>query len=288
MNLTNRPLTGREYKLMLNTERFRDRKVGADLFWKALTFLVEQQGGAVLPDTEDKEKDVEQQRMTWYLDTPSFELRRANVILRVREELDAKKRYKITLKYRAPDRYAVAGADVSCSQGVKKDDLKFEEDVTPPFISKFSNSVSFKTDDPPDLEHSADLVALFPGLLSLDLPKARLHVVNGFKAYEVLHYLGKLKFENQGAAQGPTPPDFVIKVALSHWYLRPDENDYPLITEFSFSYNATTIGVQKDHLEQFPPIVIAGANRLFQGVQNQAGWLAQLGSTKTAYVFDVL
>jgi len=34
--------------------------------------------------------------------------------------------------------------------------------------------------------------------------------------------------------------------------------------------------------------VIAGANRLFRDVQNQAGWLAQFGSTKTAYVFDVL
>ncbi len=32
----------------------------------------------------------------------------------------------------------------------------------------------------------------------------------------------------------------------------------------------------------------AGANRLFRDVQNQAGWLAQFRSTKTAYVFEVL
>jgi hypothetical protein len=47
---------------------------------------------------------------------------------------------------------------------------------------------------------------------------------------------------------------------------------------------------QKDgeRLERFPPTVVAGANRLFRDVQNQAGWLAQFGSTKTAYVFEVL
>jgi hypothetical protein len=33
---------------------------------------------------------------------------------------------------------------------------------------------------------------------------------------------------------------------------------------------------------------VAGANRPFRDVQNQAGWLAQFGSTKTAYVFELL
>ena len=82
-------------------------------------------------------------------------------------------------------------------------------------------------------------------------------------------------------------PDFVVKAALNHWYLRPDEGDYPLVTEFSFGFDANS---QKDdeRLEMFPPTVVAGANRLFRDVQNQAGWLAQFGSTKTAYAFEVL
>ena len=33
---------------------------------------------------------------------------------------------------------------------------------------------------------------------------------------------------------------------------------------------------------------VAGANRLFRDVQNQAGWLAQFGSTKATYVFKPL
>ena len=287
MTPTNRPITSREYKLMLNTERFRDRKAAASLFWKLLTFLVENQGNTVIPDAADPDKDTEKRRTTWYLDTPGYELQRANVTLRVREEVDAKKSYTITLKYRAPDRYTAAGCDVTCTQEVKDDDVKFEEDVVPPFVSKFSNSVSFKSKELPGLETIADLVDLFPGLRQIGMTiTTPLAVVNGFRAHEVQHYLGKLKVDKLPTARGAGLPDFVVKVALNHWYLRADENDYPLVTEFSFSCDANA--VEADHLEQFPPTVIAGANRLFRDVQNQAGWLAPFGSTKTAYVFEVL
>lgn len=47
MTPTNRPITSREYKLMLNTERFYDQHAGAGLFWKLLAFLVEEQGSIV-------------------------------------------------------------------------------------------------------------------------------------------------------------------------------------------------------------------------------------------------
>ena len=284
---TNRPISSREYKLMLNTERFRKRKAGADLFWKLLTSLVENQGNAVIPDDADPDKDTLIRRTTWYLDTPGYELQRANVTLRVREEADAKKRYKVTLKYRTPDRYTAAGFDASCTQEVKKDDLKFEEDVVPPFASKFSNSVSFKTDDLPQLDTIADVVDLFPALGQTGIAtSAPLAVVNGFQAHEVQHFLGKLKLDKLPTTRSIELPDFVVKVALNHWYLRADEDDYPLVTELSFGCDATP--TDGDRLEQFPPTIIAGANRLFRDVQNQAGWLAQFGSTKTAYVFEVL
>ncbi len=289
MTPTNRPITSREYKLLLNTERFRDRKAGARLFWQVLGFLVENQGNAVIPDEDDPDKNQEKCRTTWYVDTPGYELQRANITLRVREELDAKKPFKVTLKYRAPDRYTPAGCDVSCKEEVKPEDVKFEEDIVPPFVSKFSYSVSFKSADLPGLDKMGDAVELFPGLAAYDIQKnAPLQVVNGFRAHEVMHYIGKMSLEKMPVvAKGLEPPDFVVKVALSHWYLRPDQNDYPLVTEFSFSYDAKPEG-HEDRLEKFPPTVVAGANRLFRDVQNQAGWLAQFGSTKTAYVFEVL
>jgi hypothetical protein len=115
-----------------------------------------------------------------------------------------------------------------------------------------------------------------------------LRTVNGFQAHEVVHFIGKLMLDKMPLARAAAAlPEFVVKVALSHWYLRPDENDYPLVTELSFGFDANS-QQDDDRLEKFPPTVVACANRLFRDVQNQAGWLAQFGSTKTAYVFEVL
>ena len=44
------------------------------------------QGNEVIPTPADADKDAELRRTTWYLDTPGFELQRANVTLRVRDE----------------------------------------------------------------------------------------------------------------------------------------------------------------------------------------------------------
>ena len=289
MTPTNRPITSREYKLLLNTERFRDRRAGAELFWQLLTFLAATQGNGVISADLDPEKDQEKRRTTWYLDTPGYELQRADITLRVREEADPNKPFKVTLKFRAPDRYTAAGCDLRCTEEVKDDDLKFEEDIVPPFVSKFSYSASFKTGKLPQLATMKDAAALFPGLADYDiLPATPLVVVNGFRAHEVMHYIGKLRLDKMPTARALKLPDFVVKAALSHWYLRPDENDYPLVTEFSFSYDANKQGKGDDQLEKFPPTVVAGANRLFRDVLNQAGWLAQFGSTKTAYAFAVL
>jgi hypothetical protein len=292
MTPTNRPITSREYKLLLNTERFRDRIDGAKLFWQMLEFLVRNQGNEVIPDAADPDKNTELRRTTWYLDTPGFELQRANITLRVRDEAGEKKPFKVTLKYRMPDRYTAAGNNPAPDPDkVKKPDIKFEEDITPPFASKFSYSASFKAEELPRIETLEDVSRLFPGLKGQDVPATTpIRVVNGFRAHEVLHYIGKLKLDKM-----PTPraarglPDFVVKVALSHWYLQENEDDYPLVTEFSFGFDANEgDDGDDDRLEKFPPTVVAGANRLFRDVQNQAGWLSPFGLTKTAYLFEVL
>jgi hypothetical protein len=292
MTPTNRPITSREYKLLLNTERFRDRIDGAKLFWQMLEFLVRNQGNEVIPDAADPDKNTELRRTTWYLDTPGFELQRANITLRVRDEAGEKKPFKVTLKYRMPDRYTAAGNNPAPDPDkVKKPDIKFEEDITPPFASKFSYSASFKAEELPRIETLEDVSRLFPGLKGQDVPATTpIRVVNGFRAHEVMHYIGKLKLDKM-----PTPraarglPDFVVKVALSHWYLQENEDDYPLVTEFSFGFDANEgDDGDDDRLEKFPPTVVAGANRLFRDVQNQAGWLSPFGLTKTAYLFEVL
>lgn len=288
---TNRPLTSREYKLLLNTERFRDRIGGTRLFWRILTFLVENQGNAIIPDTSDPDKDAEKRRTTWYLDTPGYELQRANITLRVRNEVEEKKPFKVTLKYRMPDRYTAAGCDpIPNPNKVKKYDIKFEEDVNSPFVSKFAYSASFRAEEMPPIATIQDVVELFPSIGQYGIPAVTpIVVVNGFCAHEVQHYIGKLKLDKMPVERAASLPDFVVKVALNHWYLQENEDDYPLLTEFSFDFDALESDNKEDSvLEKFPTTVVAGANRLFRDVQNQAGWLSPFGATKTAYLFEVL
>ena len=285
---TNRTVTSREYKLMLRADHFRDRRRGAAAFWNLVKFLIqEKQGNEVY-----REQDEVLRRLTWYLDTPGTELRKHGFVLRVREELDAEEadeRYKITLKYRAPDRYVGASQDLSCREKIKGKDDKFEEDILPPFSSKFSRSVSFKIGELPELETMGQVVALFPGLAALEIPEdTYVGMVNGFKAREVSHRIGQLRFVRMPVRRGGEP-DFLVKCCLTFWYLLGEEDEWPLAAEFSFDYDLPKEDREDPgHLEHFSPEVVAGTNLFFRSLQKQVGWLDRSGTTKTAYAFDAL
>ena len=103
---------------MLNTERFHDPTAGAGLFWKLLAFLTQNQGNEVIPDHDrSRQERTRKVRTTWYLDTPGYELQRTNITLHVRRGPEAKKRYKVTLKFHTPDRYTTAGSDMKLHSG---------------------------------------------------------------------------------------------------------------------------------------------------------------------------
>lgn len=289
----NRQVTSREYKLPLNTERFRARAAGTQAFWNLVVFLAGQQDLEVVPGDEDPDKEEnpqgeEKRRTVQYLDTAGFELQRQGAIVRLRYESKEKKPYKVMLKYRSPDRYLAASRDVSCTRDVDERDLKFEEDILPPFISKFSASVSFKSVDPvafvartdhikPDAV-AGQLVDLFPGLRNLGVSsEAPIRSANGFKAHEVVQYIGKLKVA-----------DTTLKLALSHWYLQESEEDFPLVTEFSFDYDLPEEKQSKDKLEQFAPDLVRDADQLYDSLQSYTAWLSPAGLTKTRLAFESL
>src|SRR5262245_18686098 len=94
---SNHPVTSREYKLMLNTDRFKDRAAGADRFFELIELLITKSGGTI---TEKQTK--EERRQTSYLDTPQFALRQSGFALRLREEPEG---FQLNLKYRGADRY---------------------------------------------------------------------------------------------------------------------------------------------------------------------------------------
>src|SRR6201988_1535974 len=100
MNVSNLPVTSREYKVMLNSDRFQDRNKGAERFLSLIDFLVRKQGGAIV-----EKQNKEERRQTSYLDTPQFALRQSGFALRLREEANA---FQLNLKYRGADRYLSA------------------------------------------------------------------------------------------------------------------------------------------------------------------------------------
>lgn len=249
---------------MLTSHRFKDREHGAEEFLDLIAFLITKEGGTVV-----EKQNKEERRQTFYLDTPQFALRQNGFSLRVREEEDG---FQINLKYRDADRYVSASKDLSASTEGK---IKFEEDIIPPFISKFSHSNSIEKTVMPHLQLMKDVTSLFPGLKKLDVDEnTPVKIANNFKAIEVTRKLCKFQFENTET----------LKASLSFWYLL-NEKHWPLVTEFSFDYDAKKAGGE---LESYSPGVVAGASGLFRSVLNQAGWLDLTTTTKTAFALEVL
>jgi uncharacterized protein YjbK len=119
---SNRPVTSREYKLMLNVDRFRDRGLASQEFFELVNFLVGKEGGEVEVETDTEEQN-EESRRTSYLDTSALALHQQGFALRLREEGDDTEGFQLNLKYRYPDRYVSAAQDVSSPQA---DKTKFE------------------------------------------------------------------------------------------------------------------------------------------------------------------
>ena len=272
MSTSNHPVTSREYKLMLNVDRFKDRKQGADVFFHLLDFLITKKARGKITKLQNEEEG----RLTSYLDTPELALRQQGLSLRLRQEAKAEDGFQVSLKYRASDRYISAAQDLSSPQAGK---TKFEEDILPPFVSKFSHSTSVKTATEPDLSSIEKVSFFFPGLKKLNQRgEEMVKTVNDFKAVEVVRKLCKFQFGE--------PPE--IKASLSFWYLPENENDWPLVAEFSFDYDLPVSGTDGDKLEMYPSEVVEGANRLFSALQNQSGWVDFNTTTKTAFALEGL
>ena len=268
----NKPITSREYKLILNADRFKDRQQGTEAFWELIECLVEKLGGKA------GKKAKEEERQTYYLDTVGLALYQQGFILRVREEQPDVS--KITLKYRHTDRYLSASQDLFSTD--EKNKYKFEEDILANASSKFSHSVSIKKKKPWSVENEIktidDVIKLFPGLKVLDsCNNAKIRIVNDFKAHEIAYELGYIDFD-----QGQTK----IKAVLNFWYLDKKER-FPLIVEFSFGYDALTNGAVPNQLEQFSIEIVEKTHLLFKTLNKQVGWVSELAMTKTSYAYQI-
>jgi len=277
----NHPVTSREYKLMLNVERFKEREQGIKVFMSLIEFLIAKENGKIVKMQNNKEKDGK--RITSFLDTKELALHQNGYSLRLRDEAKAEDRFQINLKYRSPDRYLAAAQDLSCTH--EKCDLKFEEDITPPFVSKFSHSISIKTPKALDISTMEKLTVLFPGLKQLSIDKkTAIATAKKFHAYEIVRKLCQFQFGDDSLP---------IKACLSFWYLTEKMEDWPLIGEFSFDYDMPEKKVngneiKQEELELYPSPTVEGANRFFSALQNQAGWINFSATTKTAFALEAL
>jgi hypothetical protein len=254
VNDSNRPVTSREYKLMLNVDRFRDRGQASQEFFGLLGFLVGREGGSV-----EDEQDEEETRQTYYLDTPELALHQQGYALRLREKNDDAEGFQVNLKYRDPDRYVSATHDLSSPRG---DKTKFEEDILPPFASRFSHSTSVASDTLPEMGSMEKVIDLFPGLRDLGIDgDTAVKTVNDFEALEVVRRLCKFEFGG--------PP--TIKASLSFWYLPGGANGWSLVGEFSFDYDALDDGANDETLESYPWEVTQGGSAAFQRTATAGG-----------------
>lgn len=278
MSVENRPITSREYKLMLKPELFLDRARAVNTFRHLAATLVKREKGTF----KDQGKEPPKKRRTWYVDTEGGDLNQNNLVLRVRKE---GKRFRVTLKYRIGDRYLSAMSQVRANKKKAidhKKECKFEEDITPAYVSKFSRSCSLGLRKEPSLATLHDAKLLFPDLgrmlkhLSGATP---LKIVNQFKAREYCHYLLTATF---GGKQGKA---FPVKMCMSFWYFKQKQQGFPLAAEFSYDFGHDK-PLKANILETFPEPVLKACNGIFKSMLNMDAWIKRDGTTKTALAYD--
>lgn len=267
--ISNQPITSREYKIMFKPSEFNDIGKGID----RILDIIELQIGQ---DVQLK-KDIKEQnrRKTRYLDTRNFDLNAKKFLLRIREE-EGSGEYDTTLKCRHPDRYVSASYDLSSP--TKNLQIKFEEDITIPFISRFSLSASFKENNMPDLSNFKNLKNIFPNMNVNDISGTEsLTKVNNFEANEISYKIGTIEFTDKKN----------VSLYINLWYLTYGDNKTsPLIVEFTFDYGAKEqAGKNKALLEDFPHSVVRKADNFFLSLQNHKITDSNTTKTKTEYVY---
>ena len=239
---------------MLKPSKFRDVRIGID----EISEFIETKSGADLKF----EKDIEEKRRrkTWFLDTTTHSLYGRNkFLLRVRKE-EGTGEYDTTLKCRHPDRYISASHDLwSPRKNIK---FKFEEDISIPFISKFSISASFQEGKMPDISNVRELTHIFPNLIVKDILEAdSLVKVNNFEANEKSYKIGTLEFTEKKS----------VDLYLNLWYLKEDINKtIPLIVELTFNYESKKQPEKNQTLlEEFSPTVVKKTNSFYNLLQDE-------------------
>lgn len=129
-----RKIAAREYKVMLDPERFQSGSKKVARLWRSIRGIARAMKVGSAGRFHQRER-----RSIRFLDTSGRTLEALELILRERKV--AGKRPEYTLKCRSPDRYIAAGFDTSAAARIEAED-KFEEHIGAPFRSRYSRSTT--------------------------------------------------------------------------------------------------------------------------------------------------
>lgn len=262
-------LDSREYKVMIDQEPFVDRASALRALRESLAKLVMSPTDVTLMG----DFNVENQREIIFLDTPEKDFRGNQLVFRRRFEGE---KAEYTLKLRSEDRSLAADADLSTVDGFRPDE-KFEEDIAPPFLARFSHSNTVRPPKNTPLRQGelprtiGEATAFFPILKSVRhdgqemAPDTPLQIVNGITAFERV-YAGTTLHLLNGEVES--------SVALILW--TDGEAGPPLVAEFSFRL--------KNDGEEFPKALSKSAKSFFGAVQT-LDEARPNGTTKTGFIY---
>lgn len=255
----------REYKVMVDHRLFvGERRAAIDEFWADVKRAADRCGVTA----EGRFDEVVKQVLQFY-DTDNYTLRSNRLILRMRQQKGDTHSREFTLKRRTEDRYMSEGVDLRPAKPLKSEQ-KFEEDIGPPFCSRFSHSSTIKraeADPPKTISEAAELFPVIGEITcngrSCD-PHTPLTVVNGLTAHERV-----LKGPTFSAASGAS-----TSVALIFWSYT--WKGRIISAEFSSRYGNDD--------EDYSHAGVETAFKLFAEVQ-KLDWCLPGAKTKTQFAY---
>ncbi|MDX1188943.1 hypothetical protein GOL88_28760 [Sinorhizobium medicae] len=286
-------LDAREYKLLLNPERFLEAPPDtvADVFWdEHLKPLIRGLGSRNDGEPRDAGRfDKRTERIVRFWDTPDCDLTNTDLALRERlaieDEAKPGARSKITLKLRMPDLFVVASTDLPGNGGKVR--TTFEEDIAPLEVddpkagkravvvpekssirSRFALSTTQKVEWTTSSRTLASLSLLFPTALDIlassgARPTTETQLISGPKIHELVFEGPSVKLS----------AEIIGEFALTLWFFGPD---HVPSTVAEISFKCATAG------GDMPGKAALRALKLFTGMQKLAAWMNAEHSSKAS------
>ena len=263
--LANPDVISREYKLMLDNQRFDYASELSQV--SSLLADAETAVEAAISRSVSGTPSLAHARTVRFFDsTPDCDLRRLGYSFRERVENGQS---EVTLKFRGPDRYIADFEDVSSSTSGAETKLESDVGATSGIPFKVVYSHSTKAPNTRTINEVKDINVTYPGFetdyaLADNLPLSAVgYLTIGERVYKgVFIDLGQ----------------FDAEFSVTLWYQgTPSGPQVPLVAELSFKY--------ADSSADYTRKVVNRAKTAFEALQGLSNWTAPDSQTKTAFVY---